>query len=152
MKTCSFRGAKPRSVDEDLFCVNEPSVRYSFSRCHNCELCLPTHHESRYRRQTIQFNSQKFRFTNGYETILNCPASCPTCNVIYAMTCPCIEFEYIGETSQRLGDRLWCKYLFFFSSRYKHHWSSIYGSHRSSSTFQSNHTRISHWRRKCQTG
>ena len=110
MKTCSFRNAKPRSIDEGLFCIDEPDVRYGLSPCNNCVLCVPSQNQNQRVQPTIRYGpSQKFRFVNGYQSILNCPADCQTHNIIYVMTCPCNEYEYIGETSQRLGDRLWCK-------------------------------------------
>ena len=111
MKTCSFRNAKPRSVDEGLFCIDEPDTSYGLSPCNNCSLCVPPHTISRRpQQQTIRFGpDQRLRFINGYQTILNCPADCQTRFIIYTMMCPCGEAEYIGETSQRLGDRLWCK-------------------------------------------
>jgi hypothetical protein len=110
MKTCSFRNALPRSEDEGLFCIDEPDSRYGLSPCNNCSLCVPLSDVTRRQHPTIRFGpSQKFRFVNGYQTILNCPANCQTRAIIYVMVCPCGEFEYIGETSQRLGDRLWCK-------------------------------------------
>ena len=115
MKTCLFRNAKPRSVDEGLFCIDEPDIRYGFSPCNNCPLCVPPYDVARRQQSAIRFGPKhKFRFLNGYQTILNCPADCQTENIIYVMTCPCGDFEYIGESSQRLGDRLWCK--FFLSS------------------------------------
>ena len=42
MKTCSFRGAQPRSSDEGLFCGDQlPSIRYGMQPCHgnNCKVC-----------------------------------------------------------------------------------------------------------------
>ncbi|CAF1297606.1 unnamed protein product [Adineta steineri] len=106
MKTCSFRGAKPRSINEGLFCIDEPDIRYGLIKCNNCSLCIPSSNYI-HQQSTIRYGpSQKFRFLNGYETILNCPAHCQTQNIIYVMICPCNDFEYIGETSQRLSNRL----------------------------------------------
>jgi len=111
MKTCSFRSAKPRSVDEGLFCIDEPDSRYGLLPCNDCSLCLPSP-DLASQQSKIRFGPQEtFRFMNGYETILNCSANCQTRNIIYAMVCPCNNAEYIGETSQRLNDRLWCKFL-----------------------------------------
>ena len=108
MKTCSYRSAKPRSDDEGLYCINEPEARYSLLPCNDCSLCQPSIHSPE-QQSTIRFGSnQKFRFMNDYETILNCPADCQTKNLIYVLTCPCNKAQYIGETSERLGDRLWC--------------------------------------------
>ena len=125
MKTCSFRGAKPRSVDEGLFCRDEPDVQYGLSPCDNCPLCVPPY--PLYRRENqpiIHFNqNQKYRFHNGYQAILNCPANCQTQNILYVMTCPCGDYEYIGESSQRLWDRLWCKFGSKEYEDYCSHWS-----------------------------
>ena len=110
MKTCSYRNAQPRNPQEGVFCKEEPDVRYGLSPCNNCPLCVPPYDIARRQQPTIRFGpSQKYRFINGYQTILNCPADCNTRNIIYVMSCPCGEYEYIGETSQRVGDRLWCK-------------------------------------------
>ena len=115
MKTCSFRQAKPRSLDEGLFCVNEPDRQYGLSACQNCSLCAPRYN-LRCREQLgpmIRFGAKHgFTFINGYQTILNCPADCQARNLIYVMVCSCGEFEYIGETNQRLLDRLRCKFFF----------------------------------------
>ncbi|CAF1444491.1 unnamed protein product [Adineta steineri] len=89
MKTCSFRGAEPRSAHEGLFCYDLPDARYGLFECGNCPLCKPSHNTMRHRQQPIiQFDSK-------------------TRNIIYVMTCPCNKFEYIGETGRWLGDRLW---------------------------------------------
>lgn len=111
MKTCSFRQAKPRSTHESLFCINEPQSQYCFTACNNCRLCCLRYNPSC--RETsgpsIQFDCPNgFTFKNGYKTLLNCPANCNTNNIIYVLKCPCNQFEYIGETSQRLYDRLKC--------------------------------------------
>jgi hypothetical protein len=107
MKTCSFRNAKPRSTKEGLFCIDEPDIRYSVSACNNCSLCRPSNDITRQHKTTLRVDSkQPYRFVNGYQTILNCPANCQTRNMIYVMVCPCGEYEYVGETSQRIADRL----------------------------------------------
>jgi len=124
MKTCSFRQAKPRSFDEGLFCIDEPDMQYNLTACDNCPLCVPPYDNNRRQQQTpfIQFGSnQTYQFLNGYQTILNCPAYCHSQNIIYVMTCPCGQYEYIGETSLPLVDRLWCKSLssYFIYRSYK---------------------------------
>ncbi len=110
MKTCSFRNAKPRSTDEGLFCREEPDARYPLLPCNNCALCVPPYDVTRRQQPAMRFGpSERHRFVNGYQTILNCPADCQTRNIVYVMACPCGEYEYIGETGQRIGDRLKCK-------------------------------------------
>ena len=123
MKTCSFRQAKPRSFDEGLFCIDEPDMQYNLTACDNCPLCVPPYDNSRQQQQTtfIQFGpNQTYRFLNGYQTILNCPAYCHSKNIIYVMACPCGQYEYIGETSLALVDRLWCKSFLFLISPTDH--------------------------------
>lgn len=114
MKTCSFRQAAPRSLDEGLFCLGEPERRYGLSARNHCSLCSPRYNITSREElgPMIRFSPQHgFRFYNDYETMLNCPADCHTRNLIYVMVCPCHRFEYIGETSQRLRDRLRCKFF-----------------------------------------
>ena len=97
MKTCSFGQAQPRSTVEGLFCLQPPECRYTMKSCGNCELCCSS-------PSTIQFDQyQRHRFVNGYESILNCPATCSTQNIIYVLTCPCGQYDYIGESSQSLA-------------------------------------------------
>ncbi|CAF3939104.1 unnamed protein product, partial [Rotaria sp. Silwood1] len=45
-------------------------------------------------------------FINGYRSILNCPAACTTNSIIYCLTCPYGQFDYIGKASLPLADRL----------------------------------------------
>lgn len=99
MKTCSFRDAQPCSINQGLFCSNQPQCCYTMSRCDYCELCSMN--------SPVQFNRyERYRFVNGYESILNCPASCKTTNFIYVLTCVCGEFDFVSETKFSLGVRL----------------------------------------------
>ncbi|CAF1426785.1 unnamed protein product [Rotaria sordida] len=111
MKTCSYRGAEPIiDVPNGLFCVNEPQARYEMMRCSrfSCCLCHPSYKLTyRQEKPIIQFGpNQQHRFINGYRSILNCPATCTTNNIIYVLTCPCHQIDYIGETSLSLPNRL----------------------------------------------
>lgn len=122
MKTCHFRGARPPLAPRPtgLFCLDEPQVRYGMVPCNrrSCTFCYPRAEirQSRHRpnhpddyESVVQFSTaQKHRFVNGYEAILNCPTSCLTYNLIYALTCPCGQFDYVGYTSRTLGQRLQC--------------------------------------------
>lgn len=101
MKTCSFRQAQPRSTTEGLFCLQLPECRYTMKTCgKNCEICSSS-------SPSVQFNQyQRHRFINGYETILNCPATCSSTNIIYVLTCPCNQYDFIGESSQTLANCL----------------------------------------------
>ncbi|CAF3283258.1 unnamed protein product [Rotaria sp. Silwood2] len=108
MKTCSFRYARPRTLNEGLFCLQEPEARYELSACGNCGLCYPQYDMTyRTKKSIVEFSqAHKHTFVNGYQTILNSSASCHTRNIIYALTCPCGKFEYIGTTANTLHDRL----------------------------------------------
>lgn len=146
MKTCSFRRAKPRSRTETFFCVHEPESSYAFSPCQNCRLCV-LHYNPNNRERAgpmIQFGSTKgHKFRNGYRALLNCPVDCQTNNLIYVMTSPCKSFEYIGETTQRLYDRLRCKFLLICPIR-REEQTCLY-CHRSSTSIQSDVSRVLTW-------
>lgn len=110
MKTCGFRGALPKLDERDIFCRSEPQARYELKRCNRrtCCLCHPCY-ASTYRSNEplIRFGpQQEHYFIHGYRSILNCPASCDTWNIIYALTCPCRTADYIGQTSRSLPVRL----------------------------------------------
>ncbi|CAF1973700.1 unnamed protein product [Rotaria magnacalcarata] len=115
LKTCSYRGAIPESnVLQSLFCLTEPQGRYAMEKCNqiSCCLCNPSYKmaDHHHHRTIVKFgpNQQHF-FINGYRSILNCPATCTTRNIIYVLTCPCHQVDYIGETSLSLENRLACK-------------------------------------------
>ena len=81
MKTCSFRGAEPRSSEEGLLCRHDPSeTSYRMTPCGNstCLCCHPLNIEKRSQSWVVvDFNaSLMHRFVNGYTTYLNCPAVC----------------------------------------------------------------------------
>ncbi|CAF2146780.1 unnamed protein product [Rotaria magnacalcarata] len=104
MKTCSYRGAQPIiNIPSSIFSTNErpPYGRYTMEACHqkSCSLCYPS-------RQIESKSTVQHIFVNGYRSILNCPATCTTQNIIYVLTCPCKQFDYIGETSVSLPQRL----------------------------------------------
>ncbi|CAF1457680.1 unnamed protein product, partial [Rotaria sordida] len=111
MKTCSFRGAQPPSNIEGLFCGrDEPQARYSLVPCDNlfCQCCLPlnTYKKSQSWPIVNFASSSMHRFLNGYTTYLNCPATCTTSNIIYAMTCPCGHYDYVDSTAKTLVDAM----------------------------------------------
>ncbi|CAF3979902.1 unnamed protein product [Adineta steineri] len=110
MKTCSYREAIPISNEISLICMNEPQVCYSMTQCNrtSCSLCYPSY-KLTYRndKPIIQFGpNQQHQFINNYRSILNCPATCNTQNIIYVLTCPCQQVDYIGATSLSLAGRL----------------------------------------------
>ncbi|CAF0955805.1 unnamed protein product [Rotaria sordida] len=111
MKTCSFRGAEPRSKIEGLFCGrDELQARYTLTPCGNL-FCLCCHslnsHKKIQKWSVVDFNSNStHRFVNGYTTYLNCPATCTTSNVVYAMTCPCGHYDYVDSTAKTLADAM----------------------------------------------
>ena len=107
MKTCSFRDAQPRSEREGLFCSELPECRYTMTACGHCDLCRSSNVMVIREQPSIQFNRyERHRFVNGYESILNGPASCSTTNIIYALTYPYGKYDYIGESSQTLAQCL----------------------------------------------
>ncbi|CAF1338839.1 unnamed protein product [Adineta steineri] len=108
LKTCSFRQAEP--IENMIFCSKPPEIHYCLTACNkfNCSCCHPLHARI-YPGQSeaIQFNiKQKYQFVNGYQTILNCPATCETSNIIYVLTCPCQQFDYVGVTNMSFRDCL----------------------------------------------
>ncbi|CAF1358586.1 unnamed protein product [Adineta steineri] len=113
MKTCSFRNAQPTLHNQHgIFPVDEPKAFYGLEPCKQvtCRFCFPIKDifiRGRQNQPVVQFSSaQKHRFVNGYEAILNCPVTCTTKNIIYALTCPCGEYDYIGYTSLTLDEQL----------------------------------------------
>ncbi|CAF1164481.1 unnamed protein product [Adineta ricciae] len=113
MKTCAYRGADPSQFHiRGLFFENndEPQARYQMKPCNSdsCQFCHPR--ENQLEGQTwvpIDFNTTSMhQFLNGYTTYLNCPATCTTTNIIYSMTCPCGEYDYIDSTKDTLAHAL----------------------------------------------
>ena len=78
MKTCPFRHARPRTLNEGLFCLQEPEARYELLECANCGLCYPQYDMTyRTNKSIVKFNqAHKHTFINGYQAILNCSAVC----------------------------------------------------------------------------
>ncbi|CAF4594335.1 unnamed protein product [Rotaria sp. Silwood1] len=111
MKTCSYRGATPYSNTEGLFCgKDQPQARYSILPCGNqlCLCCYPKNSDKKSQTwPVIDFNSSSIhQFVNGYTTYLNCPATCTTSNIVYAMTCPCGDYDYVDSTPETLADAM----------------------------------------------
>lgn len=128
MKTCSYRAAQPVADMPKSIFVNylEPKAQYAIMPCQevSCCLCHPSY-KLIYRQQNqlvLSFGpNQEHSFINGYRSILNCPATCTTRNIIYVLTCPCKKFDYIGETSISLADRLICKIKFLLEIYFLNH-------------------------------
>lgn len=78
MKTCSLRYARPRTLNEGLFCLQEPEARYELSACGNCALCYPQYDRTyRVKKSIVDFSqAHQHTFLNGYHAILNCSAVC----------------------------------------------------------------------------
>ena len=84
MKTCSFRGAHPSSIQADikgLFCgKDQPQATYKLLPCgsRSCLCCYPVNHEKKSQPWlVVDFSSSStHQFVNGYTTYLNCPAVC----------------------------------------------------------------------------
>ena len=107
MKTFHHRNVQPTDINKDLFCIVEPELRFMFKSCQypNCDICKCTKHITHRPQMTVQFEETTnglFRFINGYQAILNAPATCITNGIIYVLKCPCGKFEYVGETSHNL--------------------------------------------------
>ncbi|CAF4588994.1 unnamed protein product, partial [Rotaria magnacalcarata] len=68
MKTCTFRYARPRTLDEGLFCLREPETRYELASCGNCALCYPQYDMTyRIKKTIVDFNqAHQHQFVNGY--------------------------------------------------------------------------------------
>ena len=115
LKTCSFRGSKPRTLDyishteyEGIFCVDSPEACYGMKRC-NKKKCLFCHLPNRTHRYepALKFTDKQIHtFVNQYHCILNCDVTCSSSNVIYTLTCPCQQYDYIGRTSGAFYKRL----------------------------------------------
>lgn len=115
MKTCSYREAVPVPHETSLIGQYAPLVRYGLTRCHqaSCHLCYPRYQRTfrQHDQPVIRFEANvQHQFVNQYRSILNCPATCQTRNIIYVLTCPCYQVDYIGETSLSLASRLYCKF------------------------------------------
>lgn len=96
MKTCTFRGSRPRSIrnilfhdshvenetieeTEGLFCVDPISAKYLMLPCHNlsCMCCYQSLDISHRYERSVQFAHENgYRFINGYRVYLNCHAVC----------------------------------------------------------------------------
>lgn len=83
MKTCAFRYAQPSLYHhQGIFSIDPPQAHYGLIPCESitCRFCFPItdiHTHARQNQAVVQFSSgQKYRFVNGYEVILNCPAVC----------------------------------------------------------------------------
>ncbi|CAF2809250.1 unnamed protein product [Rotaria sp. Silwood2] len=92
---------------EGLFCGrDERQTRYALVPCGDlfCSCCLPVHtYKKSQLSPIVDFTSSSMhRFFNGYTTYLNCPATCTTSNVVYAMTCPCGHYDYVDSTAKTL--------------------------------------------------
>lgn len=85
MKTCSFRHARPRTLQEGLFCLYETEARYELAACGNCGLCYPQY-DMKYRskKSIVEFSqAHQHTFVNSYKTILNCSAVSLIMNYFY---------------------------------------------------------------------
>ncbi|CAF1049309.1 unnamed protein product [Rotaria sordida] len=110
MKTCRFRDAIPPHMEQNgIFCIQSPQAKYGMKRCQNktCRFCYESHYLTHRFEPTIHYSdTQLHRFVNNYEVYLNCNVTCKTSNVIYALTCPCQRFDYIGRCKEMFRDRM----------------------------------------------
>ncbi|CAF2129272.1 unnamed protein product [Rotaria magnacalcarata] len=110
MKTCTFRQANPRSNIEGLFSFDPPEANYGMRRCRdiNCLVCYERFDLTYRFEPTIQFSDRQcHRFVNDYQVYLNCDVTCATSNIIYALTCPCHQYDFIGRCIKPFRDRMW---------------------------------------------
>ncbi|CAF3808946.1 unnamed protein product [Rotaria sp. Silwood1] len=109
MKTCSFRDATPPIAYNGIFSTRPPQAQYGMKMCRDgsCRFCYERRDLTHRFEPTINFsNTQVHRFLNKYEVYLNCNVTCTTSNIIYALTCPCRRFDYIGRCVVPFRDRM----------------------------------------------
>ncbi|CAF3586707.1 unnamed protein product [Adineta steineri] len=115
MKTCSYReiadSCSTDKMSKGLFYdKDELQTRYNLIPCGSlfCSCCHPRNTTKRsHSWSVIDFpSSSTHQFVNGYTTYLNRPATCDTSNIIYAMTCPCQQYDYIDSTENTLNDAM----------------------------------------------
>lgn len=103
MNTYTFLPTQKVHGNHQLFSTNE--IHNSFyEEMKPCKQLFCTVCQS----NTVDFlkEGQKHCFLNGYETILNCSATCQTNGIIYVLTCVCGEYDYISSTQYGLADVL----------------------------------------------
>ncbi|CAF1336728.1 unnamed protein product [Adineta steineri] len=115
MKTCSFRQSIPRCTDEGLFSLNLPSTQYGMTQCKykSCPFCYERLGLTNRSERAMRFSdSQIHHFVNGYQVYLNCNVSalyvktCTSSNIIYTLTCPCHQYDFIGRCRVPIRDRM----------------------------------------------
>jgi hypothetical protein len=113
MKTCLFLQARPRSMDEGIFCIDVPQCQYTMKPCEHCLLCRSSAISGRRRTPSIEFNCyQKHCVVNDHESILNCSTTSSTINIIHALTCPYEKYDDISNTRTHLWARLSSHYYY----------------------------------------
>ncbi|CAF3797057.1 unnamed protein product [Rotaria sp. Silwood1] len=109
MKTCNFRNAKPRWNYVGLFIYDQPEAHYGTNKCNDtsCRFCYERCDLTRRFERATNFSKQQIHcFLNQYKVYLNCDVTCMTSNIIYALTCPCHHFDYIGRCCEAFGERM----------------------------------------------
>ncbi|CAF3554163.1 unnamed protein product [Adineta steineri] len=109
MKTCSFRQSIPRCTDEGLFSFTLPSTQYGMKQCRHetCHYCYDRLDlKNRFEPAMCFSDSQIHHFVNGYQVYLNCNVTCTSSNIIYALTCPCHQYDYIGRCDVPFRERI----------------------------------------------
>ncbi|CAF1165110.1 unnamed protein product [Adineta steineri] len=121
MKTCSFRESIPRCIDEGIFSLTLPSTQYGMKQCQdqNCYYCYERSSlTDRFERAMCFSDSQIHHFVNGYQVYLNCNVptvyvkTCTSSNIIYALTCPCHQYDYIGRCQLPFRERIMKHHLY----------------------------------------
>ena len=93
-------------------CSFTQEARYGMKRCRdrNCRFCYERLDITNRFEQAMCFSeNQIHRFVNQYQVYLNANVVCTSSNVIYALTCPCHQYDYIGRCRVPFRDRMWSK-------------------------------------------
>ena len=117
-----------RIVNEKLFCQTMPSARQGMTRCRDtsCRFCYERLDLTHRFEPAMNFTTRQVHcFVNNYRVYLNAnvvcarfdfhidPRSiaylqtCTTANVLYALTCPCHQYDYVGRCQLPFRDRMW---------------------------------------------
>ncbi|CAF3734674.1 unnamed protein product [Rotaria sordida] len=109
MKTCNFYNAKPQWDYIGIFPYGTPRAHYGMKQCKDksCRFCYERLDlTNRFERAMHFSNKQVHCFLNQYRVYLNCDVTCTTSNVIYALTCPCHRYDYIGRCHVAFRERM----------------------------------------------
>ncbi|CAF4678199.1 unnamed protein product, partial [Rotaria magnacalcarata] len=95
--------------DEGIFSVKLPTAHYGIQQCRDksCCFCYERLDLTERFEPAMNFsNNQVHCFLNNYQVYLNCDVTCTTSNVIYSLTCPCHQYDYMGRCVEPFRDRM----------------------------------------------